>query len=129
MRVVALFCAGLAVAAVAARVGDAHVWQRAYVTAYATFEHLEGCVAPGRCRTACGSWLDDRGRTVAANPRHGLGCGQRIVVCVGRRCSWATVTDRTGSSFDFEFSYALARATGASRLGWDSPRRARWRKA
>jgi hypothetical protein len=113
---------------------------RAYVTGYSTRENLTGCYAPGRCRTACGTLLDDRAYTVAANPRHGLACGARIVICGGpvsrtfprssgpTRCHRATVTDRTASSFDFELTIALACATGArcSYPAFASPRWVRW---
>jgi hypothetical protein len=113
-------------------------WKRGYVTGYSTRENLTGCYAPGRCRTACGTLLDDRAYTVAANPRHGLGCGQRIVVC-GRsrafpgtreRCHRATVTDRTASYFDFELTIALACATGArcAYPAFADPRWITWRK-
>ena len=99
-------------------------FQQATATAYSTREHLEGCQSPGRCRTACGSWLDDRAFTVAANPRLNLGCGQRLIVCrpVPRLCHRATVTDRTASGFGFEVSVALAAATGRTGAAWDAPR-------
>lgn len=103
-------------------------WLRAYVTGYSTREHLTGCYAPARCRMACGGLLDDRRYTVAANPRLGLRCGQRIVVC-GNGCHVALVADRTASRFDFEFTYALAVATGAPRgyPGFATPRVIVWR--
>lgn len=128
---------------VKARNRDAHVWHNrlarleqsasvpwstAHVTAYASFEALTGCHTPGVCYQACGGTLNDRAYTVASNPSLGLACGTRIIVC-GSRCVAATVEDRTASSFDMEFSYALALATGASSSGWDSPRNIRWRIA
>lgn len=128
-RFVAIVFGGLLLAIVAVAVARAEVWRRAYVTGYSTRENLTGCYSPGRCRTACGGLLDDAGYTVAANPRLGLGCGRKIVVC-SRRCHRATVTDRTASYFDFELSYALACATG--RCGYPrfaDPRSIRWRLA
>lgn len=107
------------------------VRHRAYVTAYSTHEHLTGChdshgnYTPGVCHTACGSLLNDKKFTVAANPKLNLDCGQRINFCgiVGRKahCAIATVTDVTGSFFDFEFSYALTQATGQSSRNWADP--------
>ena len=111
-------------------------WHKAWVTGYSTREFLSGCYATGKhpwqqrlCRTACGVNLDDRKYWVAANPRHGLGCGQVIQVCVKRRCLYAQVMDRTASFFDFEFTYALAVATGAPRSypGFADPRWVVWR--
>lgn len=103
-------------------------WLTAHVTAYASFENLTGCHTAGVCYQACGGTLNDRAYTVASNPSLGLACGTRIVVC-GSRCVEATVEDRTASSFDMEFSYALALVTGATPAGWDSPRDVRWRLA
>ena len=105
-------------------------WQRAYVTGYSTRENLTGCYAPGRCRTACGRDLNDRAMWVAANPRHGLGCGQKIMVCSKGHCVQAIVMDKTASYFDFEFTYALAVATGAPRSypEFADPRYVVWRK-
>ena len=112
-------------------------WYRAYVTAYSTRENLTGCYAPGqhwwqvrKCRTACGKNLDDRKFWVAANPRWGLGCGQVLQICKDKRCVYAQVMDATASAFDFEFTYALAVATGAPRSypGFADPRFVVWRK-
>jgi len=122
------------VAAIAATVAvrvtqaGAPTWKVAHVTAYSTRENLTGCYAPGKCRTACGNLLNDKAFTVAANPRWGLGCGSRILFCNARRCHTSTVTDRTGSYFDFEFSYALAMATGQTSRNWDSPRYVTWKR-
>ena len=104
-------------------------WNTAHVTGYSTRENLTGCYAPGQCRTACGVNLNDRKFWVAANPRWGLGCGQRIQVC-GKRCAIATVMDKTASHFDFEFTYALAVSTGAPNNypGFANPRYIKWRK-
>jgi len=111
-------------------------WTRGFVTAYSTREPLSGCYAPGQhwwqqrlCRTACGVDLDDRKYWVAANPRWGLGCGQVIQVCVKRRCLYAQVMDATASAFDFEFTWALAVATGAPRSypAFADPRFVVWR--
>jgi len=116
-----------------ANTSNAHIpskgWHKAYVTAYSTRENLTGCYAPGKCRTACGTLLNDNKFTVAANPRWGLGCGQLIGVC-GKRCAIATVMDKTASYFDFEFTYALAVYTGAPRSypGFADPRYVQWRK-
>ena len=105
-------------------------WQRAYVTGYSTRENLTGCYAPGRCRMACGRDLNDNLYTVAANPRHGLGCGQKIIVCNRGKCVKAVVMDRTASHFDFEFTVALAYATGSPRgyPAFATPRWVVWRK-
>jgi hypothetical protein len=110
------------------RAGDVE-WHTGLVTAYSTRENLTGCTSPGVCHTACGSLLNDRLFTVAANPRWGLGCGARIKFCFLDKCKIATVTDRTASYFDFEFTYALALATGQTNRTWDSPRRVRWQRA
>jgi hypothetical protein len=137
-RLLALLLATAALAAAVASSPPADAagrWRSAHVTAYSTRENLTGCRGYFRsgeraCGTACPSpwgYLHDWQRTVAANPRLGLRCGARIVVC-GTRCSRATVTDSTASGFDMEFSYALAVATGAPRgAGWDAPRYVRWR--
>ena len=115
----------------------AQPWQRAWVTGYSTREWLTGCYAtlgrPGQhhaCRTACGQLLDDRQLWVAANPRHGLGCGQRIQVRAGGRTVVATVMDRTASHFDFEFTVALACRTGArcAYPAFADPRAVSWRR-
>ena len=98
----------------------------AWVTGYSTHENLTGCTSPGVCHTACGGLLIDRRRTVAANPKWGLGCGAKLRFCYRSKCATATVTDRTGSYFDFEFSYALALATGQNPHNWASPRRVIW---
>ncbi len=124
-------------------------WGTATATAYSTQEALVGCNASG-CHTACGSLLNDRAYTVAANPALGLGCEARVEVCQlaaahgaqrdaatgsdlprlkhAAACHLATVTDRTGSAFSFEFSRALAYATGQRGAAWDSPRMIRWRR-
>lgn len=96
-----------------ARAGDG--FQAASVVGYATTDvpALTGCYSPGRyqCRTACGTYLDDRAFTVAANPSFGLGCGQRLQLCtVGfRSCQLVRVEDRTGSRFGFELTPAVER--------------------
>ena len=110
---------------------QAGVWHKAYVTGYSTRENLTGCYSPGKCRTACGVNLDDSKFWVAANPRWGLGCGQKIIICNKGRCVKAVVMDRTASRFDFEFTYALALATGAPKSypAFADPRWITWRKA
>lgn len=94
---------------------------------YWTHTWLTGCVAPGRCVMACGGYLNDNNYTVATNPRWGLGCGQRLRICQ-KRCVIATVTDRTASFFDFEFTYALSLALGQPKSNWAGPRTVRWSK-
>ena len=91
LRIVILAAIGTAAVVIAVEAqGRNGPWERAWVTGYSTRENLTGCYAPGKypwqqrlCRTACGVNLDDRKYWVAANPRHGLGCGQIIQVCAG----------------------------------------------
>jgi hypothetical protein len=104
-------------------------WGRAYVTAYSTSEQLTGCTRPGVCREACGGYLDDRRLTVAANPRLGLSCHAAVEFLYRSRVVRARVEDRTASSYAFEFSRALAAATGRAGAAWDAPRWILWRPA
>ena len=111
-----------------ARAVEQH-YRAARVVGYSTHENLTGCYAPHRCRTACGHDLNDNAYTVAANPRHGLGCGARIQLCrrPGYRCVTALVADRTASVFDFELTIALSRATGGGR-DWSGARILYWQR-
>ena len=104
-------------------------YRAAKVVGYSTHENLTGCYAPHRCHTACGRDLNDNAYTVAANPRHGLGCGARIQLCrrPGYRCVTALVADRTASVFDFELTIALSKATGGGR-DWAGARTLYWRR-
>ena len=136
-RVLVLLAVAAAAVAVVLQAQAADPWKRAWVTAYSTRENLTGCYAPGqhwwqvrKCRTACGKNLDDRKYWVAANPRWGLGCGQVLQICKDKRCVYAQVMDATASAFDFEFTWALAVATGAPRSypAFANPRFVVWRK-
>ena len=136
-RIVILAAVAAVAIVIATKASAADPWKRAWVTGYSTRENLTGCYAPGKypwqqrlCRTACGKNLDDRKYWVAANPRWGLGCGQVLQICKDKRCVYAQVMDATASAFDFEFTYALAVATGAPRSypGFADPRFVVWRK-
>lgn len=120
-------------------------WTTVGITAYSPTHDktLTGCsnkyVNGERvCYTACPAphnILHDKEFTVAANPRMGLKCGDKV-----RFLKWANgrfyahnalVTDTTACTLwfcDFEFSYSLALATGQPPRAWDNPRHISWQR-